>query len=389
MQNPKGCWRMCIAAALALFCALGLNINAFSVFIPYLTDFLSLSYNQSSAFLMVRSIFSIGSVYFAKYYYDKLDIRIGYSLILLLNAIGFFLYANAESFTILCASAVVSGLCNGFGGMYPVAILIHRWFPLHESLAMGICAASSGLAITIGAPILTALTENYSMKFAMYCEGGFFVAAMIVCFVLIRNYPEGELHYTFRPKNTRNPLKLSWTIFAIMTFGMLGGGFSYLTIHYTTEGFDPYQVSLIVSVIGLVLTGSKFLLGELLDLWGAYRVNWIYLSMSILSCAFFCMGGRFGFTITMLAAVLYGVGDAIVTVGVSAYAKDLSRPEAYATMQQQFQTAISIGGLICTLIAGPIATATGNYRAFYLVIAVLMFVGSAIIQFTYWKKKRR
>jgi hypothetical protein len=33
-HNPKGCWRECAAATLALFCTIGLNINAFSVYIP-------------------------------------------------------------------------------------------------------------------------------------------------------------------------------------------------------------------------------------------------------------------------------------------------------------------------------------------------------------------
>ena len=147
MQNPKGCWRMCIAAALAQFCTIGLNINVFSVYIPYLNELLNLSYNQNSAFMLIRNLCSVGSVYLAKFFYDKLDIRLGYTLVLILNALGVFLYACANSFVLLCAAAIVSGLSYGLGGIYPTAILIHRWFPQHEGLAMGICAASSGLEL--------------------------------------------------------------------------------------------------------------------------------------------------------------------------------------------------------------------------------------------------
>lgn len=388
MQNPKGCWRMCIAAALAQFCTIGLNINVFSVYIPYLTELLALSYNQNSVFMLVRNLCSVGSVYLAKLFYDKLDIRLGYTMVLLMNVLGVFLYACANSFGILCVAAAVSGLSYGLGGIYPTAILIHRWFPCHEGLAMGICAASSGLALTVGAPIITALTENYSLKYAMYSEICFLLIILVICFVLIRNYPDGEMHYTFRPKNVRHPLKFSWMMLAMVTVGMLAGSFSYLTIHYTTEGFDPYKISIIVSVVGFVLTGSKFLLGELLDLIGAFRANWVYLSLSILSCVCFCVGNTFGYPIAITGAVLYGIGDAIATVGVPAFAKDLSKPGEYAATQQQYQTAFLSGGLICALITGPIATFTGNYRAFYLIVTGLLIVGSAIIQYTYWKKKR-
>lgn len=389
MQNPKGCWRMCIAAALAQFCTIGLNINVFSVYIPYLTELLELSYNQNSAFMMVRNLCSVGSVYLAKFFYDKLEIRLGYALVLILNVVGVVLYACADCFGLLCVAAAVSGLSYGLGGIYPAAILIHRWFPCHEGLAMGICAASSGLALTIGAPIITALTERFSLQYAMYCEIGFLLVIVVLCFSLIRNYPDGEMHYTFRPKSIRHPFKFSWMQLAMVAIGILGGCFSYLTIHYKTEGFDPYQVSTIISIIGLVLTCSKFLLGELLDLVGAFKVNWVYLSLSVLSCVCFALGNSFGFSVAIVGAVLYGIGDAVATVGVPAYAKDLSNPGEYAATQQQYQTAFLSGGLICALITGPIATATGNYRAFYLLVMIILIAGSTIIQTSYWKKMQR
>ena len=388
MQNPKGCWRMCIAAALAQFCTIGLNINVFSVYIPYLTELLELSYNQNSAFMLVRNLCSVSSVYLAKYFYDKLEIRIGYTLVLILNVIGVALYASADCFGLLCVAAAVSGLSYGLGGIYPTAILIHRWFPCHEGLAMGICAASSGLALTIGAPIITALSEKFSLQYAMYCEIGFLLVIVVTCFILIQNYPDGEMHYTFRPKSIRHPFKFSWTQLAMVAIGILAGSFSYLTIHYKTEGFDPYKVSTIISIIGLVLTCSKFLLGELLDLVGACKVNWIYLSLSVLSCICFTFGNSFGFSVAIIGAVLYGIGDAVATVGVPAYAKDLSKPGEYAATQQQYQTAFLSGGLICALITGPIATVTGNYRTFYLLVTIILVAGSAIIQSSYWKRMK-
>lgn len=388
MRNPKGCWLECAAAALALFCAVGLNTNTFSVYIPYLTKLYALTPNQSSAMLMVRSIFSLAAVYGAKVYYEKLNIRLGYTLAMLLGSVSLFIHSRATGYGGLCVAAGISGICYGLGGMYPVALLIHRWFPWHESLAMGICAASSGLAITVGSPIITSLIENHSLNTAMYSEIAFLLASTVICLLLLRNYPDAAPHFTYRPKNTRHPLRLSWMFFAVLAIGVLNGSFSFLTIHYTTEGFDPYQVSTIIAVIGAFLIGAKFLLGELFDLWGGYRTNWLFFPVAVASCVLFSLGGLAGYGPAIVGACMFGIGDAVATVGITVYAKDLSRPEDFTATQQQFQVASQLGGLICTLIPGLIATATGSYRGFYLMITGLMLFATVVVQRAYRKKQR-
>lgn len=389
MHNPKGCWRVCAAAALALFCTVGLNANTFSVYLPYLTKLFDLTAAQSSGFMTVRSLFSLSGVYLAKRYYEKLDIRVGYSLAMLLSVLSLFLCTRATGIMGLYAAGAVCGLCYGIGGMYPVAILIYRWFPVHGSLAMGLCAAGTGLAITVGAPVVTALIENQSMQFAMYCEMGFLLLCTILCFALLRNDPGTEPHHTPNQKTTRHPMRLSWLFFAIVAIGIMNGSFSYLTIHYTTEGFDPYRVSTVISVIGVCLVGAKFLLGELLDLWGGYRSNWLFLPAAAISCILFSLGGVAGYAPALIAACLYGVGDSVATVGISVYARDLSKPETFAATQQQFQVASQLGSLVCTLIPGFLATATGNYRSFYGIITVLVLFATFVIQHAYKKAGRR
>lgn len=388
MRNPKGCWLECAVAALALFCTLGLNINAFSVYLPYLADLVELNPNQSSNLLLVRCLCALGTVYIAKFYYEKLDIKLGYSLVMLLTVLGMFLYSRASGFAELCMAAVISGISYGLGGMYPVAILIHRWFPLHESLAMGICSASSGLAITVGAPIITGLIERHSLKTAMEWESIFLLLCTLICFALLRNYPEAPLHYTHRAKTKRSPLRINLMFFVITAIGIMGGAFGYISIHYTAEGFSPFEISTIMSIIGICLIGAKFLLGEMFDLWGGYRTNWLFIPIAILGCVAFSFGSSAGMTMAIAAACLYGIGDSVATVGIAVYAKDLSRPEEFGVTQQQYQFACQLGNVLCTLIPGPIATVTGNYRGFFLLIAVLMIFAFFALQYTYRRLKK-
>lgn len=388
MRNPKGCWIQCAIAALAFFCALGLNVNVFSVYIPYLTRLLELSPNQNSGFLMVRGLLSAVSVYFARYYYEKLEIRWGYTLVLIMSVAALAIYSLATGFVGLCVASAISGISCGLGSMYPVAILIHRWFPKHEGLAMGICASSSGLAITIGAPVITYFVETYSMQMAMYVELGFILLCAAICLLFLRNYPDQPLHFTRKVKEEKHSVRLNGMFFAILSLGIMGEAISFLTIHYSVEQVDPYRVSAIVSVVGAFLIGAKFLLGELFDLWGGYRTNWLFFSFAIIGCLLFSIGGAAGHVPAFIAAGLYGVGLSVQTVGTAAYARDLSKPEDFAATQQQYQFASLLGAPICTLLAGPVATITGSYRGFYLIVAGFTVFAAIVIQRSYRKLKR-
>ena len=258
IQNPKGCWGICTVAALILFCTVGLNITAFSIYIPYITDSLQLTYSQSANFILVRNFFSFISLFFVKFYYEKLDLRVGFAFAMILASIGFFLYSQATNFASLCIAATISGLAYGFGGMYPAAILIHRWFSVHEGLAMGICAASTGVAGIIGSPVLTVLTEHYSVRNALLYEAVFLLICACVCTIFVRNYPPNVIPQKTAASGKSQPrVKLSGMFFALLAVGIMGGpGYAYIAMHYTTEGIDPYRVSALVSVRG----GLAFLL---------------------------------------------------------------------------------------------------------------------------------
>lgn len=146
---------------------------------------------------------------------------------------------------------------------------------------------------------------------------------------------------------------------------------------------------MIVSVVGVFLVGAKFLLGILVDLWGSYRTNWLFFSLAAVSCVLFSFGSGTGYAVALIAGAMYGVGDTIATLGVTIYARDLSNPEEYSATQQHFQFANTFGNLICTLIPGVIATATGNYRGFFLFVTAAIIFATVMIQRTYIKKCRK
>ncbi len=392
MKNPKGCWRQCAAAALALFCAVGLNVNVFGVYLPYLTKLYDLSHTQTSAFSTLRSLFCCAAILIGRWYYRKLDIRLGFSLAVLIGAASSFLYAFSGQYPVMCAAACLSGIAFGLGGMYPASILIHRWFlpAMHEGLALGICSAATGVAGTVSAPIVTAIAENSSVQTAFVAQTVLMLAAAAVCFLLFRNRPDGTVREEKKPEQRiSRAYRIDWMFVAVIAIGAFGVlGFQYVSMIYTFEGFSAVQVSVLVSVMGLALTVGKFIAGALYDRLGAVKTNRIIFVEVAVGLLLFCLGKSGGYVTAVAAVLLYGMGNCMGTVGLSVYAGDLAAPEDYNPTVQLYQFAYPLGALIFGTTPGLIADGTGSYRGFYAMLAVMCVFSFAVIQLRYRKKAK-
>ena len=130
------------------------------------------------------------------------------------------------------------------------------------------------------------------------------------------------------------------------------------------------------------------MMGEVLDLWGAIKTNWLFFSMAILGAILFTFGNTIGFIPSVIAACLFGAGDSVATVGLTAYAKDLSTLEDYAATQQQYQLGFKLGGLLSGSVPGLIANYTGTYRGVYLLVAVVTVISTVVIQRSYLRRSK-
>ena len=393
MKNPKGCWRQCAAAALALFCAVGLNVNVFAVYLPYLTKLYGLTHTQTSAFSTLRSLFCCFAILFGRWYYEKLNVRAGFSLSVLVAAASCFFFGCFGQYWILCAAACLSGIAFGLGGMYPASLLLHRWFlpNQHEGLALGICSAATGVASTVCAPIVTAIAEQHSVRTAFLAQMTVTLIAAAACFLLIKNRPEEPIDAVSAPaKGTKRVWRIDWMFISIIAIGSYGVlGYQYVSMHYTMEGFTPYRVSLLVSVVGLALTVGKFLMGFLLDKWGAVKTNRLVFAEVLVGCLLFCIGAKGGYALAMVSVLMFGMGNCMGTVGLTVYAEDLASAEEFASTVQRYQFAYPLGALLFGTVPGLLADATGNYRAFYALMAATCLFAYVVIRLQYRKKEKK
>ena len=322
-------WVVCIMGTLLIFVTMGTVSNGFSIFLPYIMKEQGLSHAQTSSLVTLRCLVSFFAMLGIGFYYKRFSLRAGNGIAAICGAASFAIYAAARSYPAFCAGAAVSGLCYGLGSMIPVSVLMHNWFRKSQALALGICAAGSGIA-TIALPtISTALVEHYSLRdaFVIECVGIVALSAVIILFLRGSSADKGLRPYGYEEgeneerraspgaraeapaadadTDTEQPaartLGLSGRVWLMMGLTSLfmgalaNPGFSHLSVLFRTEGFRPMTVALMISVCGLMITLGKIVYGRTTDKIGGLRSSLIFgglLAAGHIICCFSFVGNE-------------------------------------------------------------------------------------------------
>ena len=128
-----------------------------------------------------------------------------------------------------------------------------------------------------------------------------------------------------------------------------------------------------ITVSGVTLTVGKFLFGWMSDKIGTYKCNWLFGAV-LLAGLVLCCVIRGNIVILFLAMCCYGCGLATTSVGLTAWAGDLSSPEQYDTNVRRFQLGYAAGTLLFSSLPGTLADLFGGSY----VPAYVFFVGCAV-----------
>lgn len=398
-------WLICVLGMLMIFVTTGMVSNGFSIFLPYIRELKGFTNTQTSFLINVRYMVAFASMLSIGLYYKLLGMRLGTGLAVIFAGIAFFLYGIADSYGLFCAAAAVSGLGYGMGSMIPVSILMNRWFAKRQALAIGICSAGSGFATIVIPPINTLLVETMSMKAAFLIDSvGIFFIGLLVC-ALMRDEPGAVGLKPFGQQGTpaerkervkavqeqrKLPLKL-WALVgcASLTMGVLSNpGFSHLSILYSTEGYSPYIVSLIVSSMGIVLTFGKIVYGQVTDRIGGLSSTLWFGAVLIAGHVFCCLIFLHVPAICVAQVLAMGIGYPISTVGVSIWARDFAPASQYPAVVRRLQVIFAGGALIFSSVPGVLADLTGTYITAYVLFTGLLVTALTCITMAYGKKRK-
>lgn len=389
MKHKGNPWGVCIGCTLLLFCTVGLTTSSFSVYQPYLISIVGLSNTQASTVITVRSLSSLLGIIFVQKYINLTGLRRGMTIMSLLAAISFFIFGLADNFISCCAAAAMLGLCYGLGGTVSVSIAIKRVFSSHQTLALGICSAGTGVATIVCPPIATAIISAFSLRHALWAEGLFLLIATAVSFSLIgpavNNRPpelkQSDISAPRSPKERKSFIIVCTAAFLIGTMG--NTGWNHLSVLYSTEGANPITVSRLISFIGLALTAGKILYGEFADRMGGKKTALCFCGVLILGEICACFAGKLIMPIALLSMLCMGLGLPISTVGFSSMAADLSTPGHYPSSMRSFQLWYMIGTFVTGPIPGIIADRTGSYVPFYYILSAFAAITLALVFWAY------
>ncbi len=395
MKRPHKAWLVCIGCALLFFCTSGLTVNAFTVYQPYILSQNGFTNAQSSSILTVRSLFGLIGMLCTGVYYRKLPLRAGVTLAGGLTVLGFLLFGMAGSLPAYYGAATVMGLGYGFGTMIPISIILEHWFWKKRTFAIGICSAFTGLS-TFGLPsLLTWLILTFGLSSAFFVEAGFAAVLVLLSFFLIRGVPEGgDTPYGFGGDKEAAGLKggevhlkkSEWPVLwaMLLCLGALTSvGYSHLTVHLDSTGFDPHVTALAITASGLAMTFGKFAFGWLSDKLPVLRKNRLFAALLLAGLALLCMV-RSSMPLLFTAVCAYGFGLAFTTVGITEWAGDFSTAEEYESVVRRFQLGYAAGGFVFSSLPGILADRFGgSYVPAYLFFILCAVFVTATLQWFY------
>lgn len=404
LKRPYYGWVVCLVSTLLLFVTMGTVSNGFSVYLPYIMEEHGLTNAQTSSLVTLRCLVSFFAMLAIGFYYQKVSIRVGTGLAAGCAGMAFLLYSVAESYPVFCLGAAISGLSYGLGSMIPVSILMNRWFVEHRALALSICGTGSGIATIVLPPVTTALVEGLSMSAAFRIEACAVFLMTAVIFLFLRNdpnekglkpygwehaHPAGEKE---EPERSFGLTPKMWALMACASLSMgalANPGFSHLSVLFTSEGFDPMVVAVIISGAGVVITLAKLIYGGVTDAIGGCKSSLLFGGILLGGHALCCLAFLQSMPVTILTVLFLGVGYPICTIGMSIWAGDMASGDQYPTVVRRLQVIYAGGALVFASVPGILADHFGSYISAYLLFSVAMALALVCIALAYRENGKR
>lgn len=396
--RPHRAWAVCLGCSIALFTVMGLGVNVFTIYQPWIIQVYGFTNAQGSWITTVRSLFSLLAMFTVGVLCRRLGLRYTMTLGVACFAASYALFGTASTFPAYCAAAALSGLAYAYGGMIPLTLVISNWFQRRRGLALGLAAAGSGLPTIFFPPLLTQIITRWGLKTALYGEAVFGVLLTLAVFLLVRSAPAqvgltpycaGQADKQAAARSAPAGLRpIHWWTVAVAAFligAPLGPGFSHLTVLYTSCGYDPILVAFLMSYLGVVLMAAKVLYGQLSDKLGSRTANTLVFAVMLAGLLLCSMAGLQSVPLAFVAITLTALGMPISSVTLSVWAGDLSGEETYQRTVRWFTTIYMLGSLTAGPLPGLAADRLGSYVPAYLLFALMLLVAAFLVQGVYYR----
>ena len=380
-------WIVCIGCTFFMLCCSGMVINAFSAYLPFLVEKYGLSQTQASMITTIRSFASLIFKFIVLWFIKRLGVRRTMLIGGCFTVASFLTYSFGSSVASIYAAAALTGAGYGMATMVPISIVLNSWFESKLAIAVAVCAANTGVSAMVFPTMITNFVEKIGLSATFLGQSILILVLCLLATLLIRNTPSemglapfghGSEEETKKAKRARLLTNIELTGFHKYVFllaPLLLGAVtitvpSLFTLHFTALGFDKMTAAMGVSAYGFTMLIGKFAYGLSDDLIGNTKTNYLFLVILTAGCLIGCFAAG-SVPIMILSTGLIGLGCALMTVGVTMWAKDFSSKDGYAETVRLYQILTMVGTLIAAPISGMIADSVGNYVPVFAMFAVM------------------
>lgn len=397
-------WIVAIVCALVFFTSIGMIAGTgFSVYGPIMIDQWGIAEQQFSTIVMVRTIGGMIGMFLCGIYYKKLSLRMGLSIGVMLGIVGFLLFAFAPGYIMKLIASGFTGLCYGFSGMIPIALLLTNWFNKYRNFVIGISYCASGCASMILPGLLTSIATRHSLEQGFVFESVFSAIVAVLAILVLRDKPEqlgrmpvgtledvaaeeakAKAKVTFQEK-----YKYSFSgeiIIYIVSF-LIGGinytAYNHFSVNLSTQGWNSTEIATILSCAGVTLLIGKPFYGAVVDKWGARKMSALFYAFVLVAMILACFASVHQIGFQMAALAIYGIGGVLATSGIASYALDLSDEKRRERITRYSFVVYSIAGIVFSWIMGQIVKRTGVYTLGYEILAVITVITFVLVMIAY------
>jgi MFS family permease len=267
---------------------------------------------------------------------------------------------------------VLLGINQGLCWSTTVIMKIDLVGPERRGLAMGLNEASGYLAVSAAAFFSGYLASSLGLRETLFWMGEAIVAVgLIMSAVFVR---ESLQHVHFEARQTTGGhqrsfgeilLLTSWkdrALFAVSQAGMVnnlndGMAWGLLPLYFAARGLSLERISFLAALYPAVWGGMQLVTGGLSDRTG--RKWMIALGMLVQAAGIFLFVEGSGFAMWAVAAVLLGLGTAMVYPTLLAAVGDVAHPSWRASAVGVYRLWRDGGYAVGALLAGGLADALG------------------------------
>lgn len=391
-QRPHFAWMVFAAACVISFVGFGLTLNTASLYWGSVSEELGISLSDVALMSTVSGIAGAVALGVASPLFERINLKIFLSIMVVLTACAYFASAGATSIWVLYAANLVLGVTKAVAILLSVPILLGNWFEKHLGLVTGIAGAMTAVGGAVFSPIIGDIITDHGWRSA-YVVTGVIVLVTLLPFTLFvtKLRPTGEQRpFGFEPKDGANvtltgiPARRAFRTLPFVCFAavgvilqLAGSLVQHLPTYLTQGGLTLTAAAAIFSALLIGASVGKFAIGAALDHLRPMLAVGIFTLVALFGWAgLWAFSGQLPLSVASFSS---GMGQAINLVAVVVLVRNVFGALEYSKILGPILMVGSLANAAGVYVHGLVYDSTGSYDLSFAANLVIFVVAFGIL----------